>query len=480
MSIITKANYIKHPIPSLNGNPLSEALPSPVTQEELIQRVRKQITCDGFWELEEFYQHVVLQDIAVTHIPSARFYSFYQKCLSLLLHSYSSRNPFSPESMSTKMALAADLHKKLQVTTLSHANLNTSAPSVLVAGLSGAGKTTMIRNALACIPQTIQHTEYEGKKFNQIQIVWLSIDMPSTSSLKALALNFFKAVDEATGSTTYFSDWEKRNRDSVERHIVGMQSVAANHEIGLVHIDELQFMLSYAKSANSPSLTVLDSMFNKIGIPIILSCTDLGLQLFETAKFDGKRTNHELTTLRRVLKDREFQLKNYSLDSSSFNDLLDALYPASLLLNCASLSESFKSEFYNLTAGLPAFMSRLAQLHHEALVYMFHKSRDVKAISTNDIKILCSIHKSQFHLFEKAIAYLISGDIRAYEKQLENAEPIDGVSKNKEKEDVSHSQMYQANTGNTSNVKAPIFNSVHLDDRKMLSAETPFPSGIKE
>jgi hypothetical protein len=93
---------------------------------------------------------------------------------------------------------------------------------------------------------------------------------------------------------------------------------------------------------------------------------------------------------------------------------------------------------------------------------------------------LCSIHKSQFHLFEKAIAYLISGDIRAYEKQVENAEPIDGVSANEEKEDVSHLQMYEANTVNTSNVKAPIFNSVHLDDRKMLSAETPFPYGIKE
>lgn len=419
-----QAHYTKHPVSQFNGNPLTEALPAPLRSSEILSRAGRAMQCDtDFWSLDSLYQRAILQGMGDTHIPSDKFITFYQKCWSLLLHSYAYRNPLEPDAMALKMGLAAQYREKVErPVKCSVASHKTTASSVLVTGYSGAGKTTMIRSALSLIPQVIYHVEFEGKPYHQNQIVWLSLDMPSTPSLKALALNFFRAVDDATGSTDYFEQWDSRNRESVDRHLAGMQLVAATHEIGLVHIDELQFLLAYGKSDRAPTLTILEAMFNKIGIPMIISCTDSGLQLFSKHVHVGGKSQPEITTLRRLVNDREFRLETYSKDGGMFLKTLQALYPEWSLLNCTQLSTEFIATFYEHTCGLPAFMTRLAQVHQEYLVYLSQDGQLEPDASTNTISYLNTVFVSQFQLYKMALTYLKSKNIRAYESAIAAAQ----------------------------------------------------------
>jgi hypothetical protein len=424
MNLHIQARYSKHPVSQFNNNPLTEALPAPLRSSEVLSRAGREMQCDAdYWSLDPLYQRAILQGMRDTHVPSDKFITFYQKCWSLLLHSYADRNPLEPESMALKMRLAARyraLGQKKSDRFVNHSVITskTTAPSVLVTGYSGAGKTTMIRNALSLIPQVIYHDEFEGKQYRQNQIVWLSLDMPSSPSSKALALNFFRAVDDATGCTEYFEEWEGRHRESVERHLLSMQIVAATHEIGLVHIDELQFMLSYGNSEKAPTLTGLETMFNKIGIPAIVSCTDSGLQLFsKNMQVDGK-LQPEITTLRRLVSDREFRLGTYIKNGDMFLKTLRALYPKWALLNCTQLSTEFIATFYEHTCGLPAFMTRLAQVHQEYLVYLLHEGKLAPDASTNTISYLNTVFVSQFQLYKMALKHLKSKNVRSYENAI--------------------------------------------------------------
>jgi hypothetical protein len=268
---------------------------------------------------------------------------------------------------------------------------------------------------LQCIPQVIEHEHYQGNSYRQQQLVWISIDMPTTPSIKALALNFFKAVDTALGHSKYYEEWSNKSRLSVDAHLNGMALAASSHELGLVHIDELQFLLKYSKSANTPNLQNIEALFNKIGIPIIMSCTTHGLQVFlpdcnarDTLQFD-------MTTVRRMLSDRLFHFESVKFGSLHFTDLFNALFPDDLSHPAIIFDEAFKEKFYTHSCGLPAVMTRLAQLFYEVLLQLV--SNTEKKLPTA-MAILNSVFKDQFSLIEPALKLLRAGQPDLYEAKL--------------------------------------------------------------
>ncbi|MBW9234345.1 ATP-binding protein, partial [Leptospira santarosai] len=100
------------------------------------------------------------------------------------------------------------------------------------------GKSTSVNRVLSNFPQVIIHNEYNGQHFNQIQLVWLKLDAPSTSSLKALCLQFFMKVDEILGTNNY-KKYVSRNA-SVDIMLPLISQLAQNIGLGLLIIDEIQ------------------------------------------------------------------------------------------------------------------------------------------------------------------------------------------------------------------------------------------------
>lgn len=432
---IIEANYQPHPDKNLNGNPLTEAISVNLNRQSFLDgiTVKPEIQSD-FWSLPQFYQMTQLRQVTGTHFPLPQTWSMYNKMLTLMIFSYVSRHPFSRYVVALKTRIAEQLREGKFAVGIPVGM--TTAPTVLISGDSGTGKTTTIRTVLRQIPQVIQHTSYQGSHFRSMQLTWISFDLPPNGAPKAMANNFFMAVDAALG-TTYAAEWSARHKESVDKHLSGMQQVALEHHLGLVHVDELQFMLAYAKNANSPSLQILESLFNKLGIPIVQSSTEAGIALFDTLDTGDHRIGSDMTTVRRMLNDRAFKFSNHKLESDYYQRLFDSLYPSALVvqpegIDQASLLEKFKVRFHQLSCGLPAIMIRLALLHHETLVTLLDKPEgERKGYHTYELNLLNRVYKNQFSLIDPALAQYRSGNKSEYESSI-RADTHKSVYSNKE------------------------------------------------
>lgn len=444
---INEANYQPHPDLSLNNNPLTEAIRVEQDKDKFIKDVTNTPAIqDNFWELPPFYHKTQLLQLTDVHTPHPHIWGLYYKILSLILYSYVRRSPFSREAMKQRVEIAEQMRegkfpKNPPVGP-------TTAPTVLAYGASGTGKTSTIRTILKQIDQVIHHTSYKGAPFKTSQLTWVSIDLPPNGAPKALAANFFRAVDVALG-TDYANEWERKNNMSVDRHLSGMQQVAYEHHLGLVHIDELQFMLKYAKNKDSPSLQILESLFNKIGIPIIQSCTEDGLEIFQKLPSGDYRIGTDTTTLRRMLNDRSFRFSNHQVGSEYFDQLFTSLFPNALVYaNKQHNLAPFKAEFYRLSCGLPAIMVRLAGLHHEALLNTLSKPATNKSnFHTFNVDILKKIYKHQFSLIDPALQEYRCGNQQGYET---------GVRSNSSKASFTNEEHGNATIENPS--PAPVLN----------------------
>ncbi|WP_026958883.1 AAA family ATPase [Aliagarivorans taiwanensis] len=416
--IVIDAEYVPHMDLNLNGNPLSEAIQVCLDRNVFVNEVISKPNIQAnFWSLPPFYQMTQLRQLTDVHQPLPQTWLMYHKIMSLVLHSYVKRDPFSPQMVRLKAKLAEQMRQdKVKFT---HPVGLTTAPSVLVAGDSGTGKTTVIRTIQSRIPQVIHHCSYKGKHFANNQLVWVSFDLPPTGSAKAMAVNFFHAVDAALG-TDYAEEWSARDRESVDKHLTAMQIVALEHNLGMVHVDELQFMLAYSKNSNSPNLQILEALFNKIGVPIFQSCTAEGVDVFKALPNGDYRVGTDTTTVRRMLNDREYRLSNHELSSTYFSELFDTLFPKALVHPATPLivRDSFKAKFHKLTCGLPAIMIRLASLHHETFVNLLDSSSSNDGYHTYHEGLLEMVYRNQFSLIDPALARYRRGDKSGYEKSI--------------------------------------------------------------
>jgi len=411
-----KAQYNQHKLEDLDNNPLISAIPV-FTDKEKIQSLLTALPSieNNYWKLPEVYQQIELLKLDLLHVPVPQLYALYNKFISFIIHGYRLYSPMSAETKRLQLDVALTARNDKFYS--SNSAVRTTANSVLVSGHSGTGKTTAIRAGLRLVPQVIEHELFDGVPFKQDQLVWISFDLPATSSSKALALNFFAAVDKALG-TNYYDDWKDKGHRSVERHLGQMQLIALNHHLGLVHIDEIQFMLQYKNQKDSPSFIILEALFNKLGIPIILSCTSMGR---ESLLADSKRL--DFTTARRLLNNREFRFSTYRLSDRFFTEMFDALFAPELCSNSMVSCLKFKEKFHYLSCGLPAVMHRLAYLHHETISQLRAKYPEkAEEYQTDDIPRLEKVFKNQFSLISGALKNLRAGNVSKFEEQIEKDE----------------------------------------------------------
>ncbi|OZY86059.1 hypothetical protein CBP51_03235 [Cellvibrio mixtus] len=425
MKITTTAEYQQHPIDELNNNPFTEAI-RPIHNELELRRLLTKVPCTSIDTLPPLYRSIRINALRDSHVPHPSSFNIYQKIIELLLMGYSKRNPLAPHRTRLLYAIAEKAkEKKVFAPEISSI---TTAPASIASGPSGSGKTTTIKNVLALIPQVIRHSEYKNEVFSFDQLLWISFDCPANASIKALALNFMRQVDNAL-STDYHKEWSKKNRETVDAHLAAIQLIAAKHGLGFVHIDEIQFLLNYRNSKDTPTLSTFETLFNKIGIPVLLTCTSAGLELFKTEE------TGECTLTRRMVSEREYRFTTYALHSEHFDAMYSSLFPKDLCINSTEPGQSFKEKFHYLTAGLPAVMNRLARLHHEFIIKNGNPS-------TDSVETLMNIFRHQFSLIEPALRFLRKGNIKMYEEHLKKSsegkpEWTNQENKNLKKEEIS-------------------------------------------
>jgi AAA domain len=265
-----KAIYVESEVSEYIGNPLIEALPPILTNDEATSELSYYPEFDA--RIRQNPNHTRYHSIQ----NGLRFFSaldinldLERRFSCLIRIGYTDRNP-------AKKGIWETIEKRLAKFKINSRNQygstndyqSTAAVGFSIIGISGIGKSQTVERILKLYPQIIVHNRYKTGNFTHTQIVWLKLDCPFDGGIKGLCYNFFLSVDNLLG-TTYFEKYAKKARNT-EEMIPNIARVAANHFIGVLVIDEIQ-RLSKTKSGGAEKmLDFFVELVNTIGVPVVL------------------------------------------------------------------------------------------------------------------------------------------------------------------------------------------------------------------
>lgn len=270
-------------------------------------------------------------------IPFAACRDLYVELDRMIRSGYEGRNPLCPRVVEWQYGVA---NRKGQ-------RKPTTASRQLFVGVSGAGKTTMVRTVLACYPQVIEHVEYRGQAFLAEQIVYLAIDMPHDATRKGFARSFFAAVDHAVG-TNYSEQYRKGT--SVDTMISAIQVICVRFGIGVIVVDEFQNLNVARSGGDTLMFQMLDEISNTVRVPLVLVGTPAVERLFEGAPC---RTQRRYGSKKTIFVDRFVQ------PDEEWGLLVEALWDRLLISKRAALTDQVRNTLYDLTQGITSFLVRL-------------------------------------------------------------------------------------------------------------------------
>jgi hypothetical protein len=249
------------------GNPLIEALPAPwdwsAKDSPILDKLTtySQIDRKKLKESASLDRLFQLVDFKTQYFQVLNRHRDLEQSLSFAIRfGYLDRNPVEPRHR-------RKLHDRLeQFDPATPKPVAAPAPRFVAAsnlgfallGSPGLGKTTSIGRILRLYPQVIQHRK-DGPI--DTQVVWLFLTCPHDRSTRALCLSFFLELDEILG-TPYL---EEHFNDTEGELIAAMASVAATLSLGVLVIDEIQFL----SGGKEDVLRFLVQLENSLGIPIV-------------------------------------------------------------------------------------------------------------------------------------------------------------------------------------------------------------------
>ena len=189
-------------------------------------------------------------------------------------------------------------------------------------------------------PQVIRHAEYKGSAFRCTQIIYLKVVAPFDSSLKTLLLDILQEVDLLVG--TDYSDKAIVGRLTINRLISQVQQILTVYHIGLLVIDEFQFLSKKSEQV----LNFLTNIINNWGVSLYLVGTPPSLEVLQK----------DLRVARR------FQLllyENMKKDSLEWQYLLSNLWQYQYTTSNTQLNQKIEDCFYFYSQGITDILIKL-------------------------------------------------------------------------------------------------------------------------
>lgn len=268
--MLQPARYTTEGLPKrMWGNPLNEALDPMKTPEQIVMDLASRPEGYDHAYICSLSQPARLLDMGAfdqLYYPPDIAGNFAQCVDDLIRQAYARRNPMHP----TVMSDLYDVRQRMRAQGVQDATL---AGMVLLVGNSGMGKTRLVRTVLGRMAQGIVHSNFRGSEFNATQVTWLSVDAPIRGSQKGLMLRLLAALDQAAGLKGTPAAYEKLHEDdSIDKLIGVFGTAAANHHLGVLHVDDLQ-RIATLRSEKHNALQFIVQLANAVKCPVIFSGT---------------------------------------------------------------------------------------------------------------------------------------------------------------------------------------------------------------
>lgn len=227
-------------------------------------------------------------------------------------------------------------------------NQVTNQGSFSVIGISGVGKTWMIKRILNTYPQAIRHCQYKDRQLSMFQLVWLMLQTPHDGSIKALARQFFIEVDNLLG--TQYTAAYAGPRVTAEDMLVSMARLAGLLNLGVLVIDEIQTLVK-SKGGKEQILSFLLQLDNQLGLPIVLVGTPQASALFEkNLRLARRFLGDSAAIFSRMRKDKEWE------------SFVSGLWQYQYTFNKIPLTRSLTDTLYERTQGITSLVVKLYAL----------------------------------------------------------------------------------------------------------------------
>ncbi|MBC9784296.1 ATP-binding protein [Heliobacterium chlorum] len=328
------ANYVEQMIPDYQGNPLIEALPPILSEEEAVEALISYPQIEAAERyLSPQYRYHCVNRLQRYFQPMEHHLILERQVACLIRQGYIGRNPRSKEyTIRLQQNNSRDVYSEPYKNA---PNVRSGASSFSLIGVSGIGKTTALERILSLYPQIIVHET----PLNLYQLVWVKLDCPFDGSLKGLCINFFMEVDRLLG-TNYYKKFAS-SRLSVDTMLAKMSHVANLHCVGALIIDEIQH-LSLAKSGGADKmLNFFVTLINTIGIPVILVGTPKALSVL----------SHEFRQARRSSGYGNSEWKRMERDDN-WDLLIEGMWHYQWTQEEILLTEELKEALYEESQGI--------------------------------------------------------------------------------------------------------------------------------
>lgn len=248
------------------GNPLIEALPVILTEDEVIDKLQ---FYPEYNEKERLLpDHIrlhLIQNVLQLFTPLPIHIDLEQRFSRLIRAGYIARNP-------VHLGFWKDMDSRVECLRTGKSvapRLRSTATGFTILGISGVGKSTAFEQILSLYPQVIYHSHYHDRNSTTTQLVWLKLECPFDASVKGLCLNFFQAVDDILG-TSYYSSYAARGRRTINELMPDVARVASNVHLGVLVIDEIQVLSKLRSGGHEKMLDFFVQLINMIGLPVVL------------------------------------------------------------------------------------------------------------------------------------------------------------------------------------------------------------------
>lgn len=410
--IVTKktAHYRDELRQKYSGNPLVEAMPTFMDKQAFNARIQKlePLPDDFFSSLRVDALDDILS-LEKSFFPLSQCYQLYEITYSLVRRYYGEVNPLSAHTVTMTHDLAHHLkagkHWELSANDLDDDGEGESQ-SILISGQSGLGKSRSIRRLFKLFfDQVMMHKSYKGKPFITEQVFYISIDMANSKSKTALALAFFAELDRVLGYEASKDFLNSRLKPF--QYLNSMQLACLKHHIGVIHIDEMQYILNRPKSVRKdrendlPTLPELEALFNQVGVPIIVSTTSEALNQFYK---NLKLPNAEATPLQlasRLSSASHITFHLWKRNTKQVDMFFEVFFPDSVFKGELAIDEAFKRHFLILCAGVIKAMIFLAESFLRSLHAKLsdHRMKDKETLTG----FLNNVYRTRFATWDSSL-----------------------------------------------------------------------------
>lgn len=467
---MSKPTYISHPNSAYRGNPFIESLGFPLTQNQFLEQCSVPFKYDLDLtsvphELHGYYTRTVIDNLSHAYVVQDEAYRLYDNIKRMIEAGYIKRNPLSKDIKQLLTAIEKDKDAPLESKHINALNLADAKNCTFVAGLSGRGKTTMIKHLLKLIEQRIEHKEYvtpdnEVTQLNQIQIAYLYIEVHERRGQKAVLLNLLEAIDSVTGENYRY----RFRNHNVNDLIRAVRKAVIIHGVGLIVVDEAQ---NLAKTSTSEtlgnnertSMKFIEELFNRIAVPLCFVGTFSMLKLF----------SKEMTIIRRATANGSLLMSSCKVNSPFWQRFTKMICQTDLLKNQKTDHETIRFHLHHLTAGIPAIAASIVKATLNYLTFLTPENQDLS------IKALNLIFDQQFKILRPAVLALQKGQYHKFE----DFEPMLQLEKTEDKDELeslaAEVNEVEQNTlqGTVQFKKETSTEELSVDDLKLMDQMSP-------